>query len=1160
MKIQALFAKPVDRPIEGVIKADDVRNLVTEVDEYVITAEIAKGLGQFAERYLDEPSANGVWISGFFGSGKSHLLKMLSIVLENRALADGRRAADIFLRSIDDQILRGDLQRAIKIPSRSILFNIDQKSTAIGGDPAAPVLEAFVKVFNEMQGYYAAQGHIAQFERDLDQRGELEAFKAIYERSSGHAWSEHLPYIETLENETFARAYAAHSGIAYEEALKLFDRLRNNYKVSIESFARDVKAYIDRQASGFRLNFFVDEVGQFIGQDSHRMLNLQTIAETLSTTCNGKAWVIVTSQGDLRSVIGELRGGAGYDFTKIEARFKTRLTLTSTDVMEIIKMRLLAKKEKEPEALTGIYDREKDNLQTLYRFGDGSQEYRRWRGSDEFCALYPFAPYQFDLFQRAIEQLSKHNNFTGLYTAVGERSALTIFQEVAKLLRGEEVGRMAAFDQIYEGIAPMLRGDVQTALRQAREHLRDPLGPRILKALFLLKWHREFKPTPRNVAILLIDHLDLDIKAHEQAVAESLAMLESQSYLQRNGDVYEFLTDIEKDIEVEIRNVDLEANQVPRLLHDILHQDVLRDPKIRFADNGQDYAYARRLDNLLVGKEADISVDIITQNHDQHANPVALTARSMGRAELLIVLPEDKRLIDDCVLYAKTNKFVQQATNGGLSPDRKAVIDQRGRQNDARRNDLVARSKILMSQATYYLNGSALILKEADPRSRFARAGQDLIAFAYPKLKMLRGTFDVETLRRILLQPDELLGAQALNESETETLTYIKRNQNDGVRLHVESIVGEFGRKPYGWPPYAVTIQLARLFRAGRIELREEALLDARAAFEALSNTRRHGGIKVRLQETVDPAKIAALKRFHLEFFDRENSGSESRSVARATAEALSAEAAALDQWLNQRERYPFLKPLEPLAARMRELAGREDAWLINQRADYADALLDARDKTLLPIKTFMNGPQRQVYDALFAFQREEEANFSEAGGPEVELIRAVLASDAPFRGNALPQAKLAMERLQRQIGERLSTERDKAMREINAREADVRGMAEFARLDETQQRQVLEASQRAREETRAARFISAVRDRLSRYMHTDSLLQMELVLRLVNPPPTAANNGGSQTSARVVPVSALRTGLGLIALSTEAELDTWLAALREAALVELKKGNRISL
>jgi len=295
MQIQQLFSKAVDRPIEGVIKADDSRHLRTELEEYVVTGEVNKGLGEFCDRYLNETNANGVWISGFFGSGKSHLLKILSLILDREPLPSGERAADLLLPRVEDEILRGELERVVKIPSRSILFNIDQKSDAIGGDRGSPVLEVFVKVLNELQGYYAKLPYVAQFEASLDARGELAPFKAAYGKATGRSWENDLPTINTLENEDFARVYADFFGKFYDEGLRLFDRARDDYRVSIESFAKRVQTYVEKQGKEFRLNFFVDEAGQFIGQDTKLMLNLQTIAESLSTVCKGRAWVLVTS-------------------------------------------------------------------------------------------------------------------------------------------------------------------------------------------------------------------------------------------------------------------------------------------------------------------------------------------------------------------------------------------------------------------------------------------------------------------------------------------------------------------------------------------------------------------------------------------------------------------------------------------------------------------------------------------------------------------------------------------------------------------------------------------------------------------------------------------------------------------------------------------------
>lgn len=409
MKIRDLFLKPVERPIDGVIKADDDRNLQTELEEYVVTRDVARGLGIFTERYTSELTANGVWISGFFGSGKSHLLKILSLILDGRPLSNGVRPADLILPKIDDEVTRAQLQKVCRIPSRSILFNIDQKFDGVGGDRSSPILEVFVKVLNELQGYFGKQGYIARFEHDLDVRGDFGPFKETYQRVNGNTWERDREAIATARRAHFARAYSAHFGLPEEEAIRVMKQVREDYRVSIESFAQTVKDYIDRQPPGFRLNFFVDEVGQFIGQSSSLMLNLQTVAETLATVCRGRAWIFVTSQADLEGILGNFKGMEAQDITKIQGRFKTQLTLASADVREVIQKRLLAKQETEPEVLTSIYDREKDNFQTLFRFGDKSIHLKGWRGSDEFCGFYPFHPYQFDLFQMAIQQLSKQD-------------------------------------------------------------------------------------------------------------------------------------------------------------------------------------------------------------------------------------------------------------------------------------------------------------------------------------------------------------------------------------------------------------------------------------------------------------------------------------------------------------------------------------------------------------------------------------------------------------------------------------------------------------------------------------------------------------------------------------------------------------------------------
>ena len=541
-----IFEKPVDRAIDGVIKADDEASLRVELDEYVITGEIGHRLEQFLEAYNNYKTANGVWISGFFGSGKSHLLKILALLLENREV-DGVKALHIFAEKLKDEpMLAGALRKAASIPSKSILFNIDQKADVISKADVDALLAVFQKVFDEMCGYYGKQPHIAQFERQLDERGQFDAFKAEFQKISGKPWEPRGREEALLEGRNIAAAFARATGTDPADAKDILAHYRKDTRVSIEDFANTVRAWVDRQAPNFRLNFFVDEVGQYIADNVKLMTNLQTIAESLNTKCKGQAWIIVTAQQAITDVVGDMTVRQENDFSKIQARFANRVPLNSADVSEVIQRRLLFKTDEAQIMLGNLHDKEENNLKTLFDFTDGSIRLKNYRDREHFISSYPFPPYQYTLFQMAIMSLSQHNAFEGKHSSVGERSMLGVFQEVAKALADHPVGGLATFDLMFEGIRTALKSSVQQSIQIAEKNLDDPFGVRVLKALFLVKYVKEFKPTVRNISILLLSEFEADQGSQRRKIEEALSLLERNTYIQRNGDYYEFLTNEER--------------------------------------------------------------------------------------------------------------------------------------------------------------------------------------------------------------------------------------------------------------------------------------------------------------------------------------------------------------------------------------------------------------------------------------------------------------------------------------------------------------------------------------------------------------------------------------------------------------------------------------
>ena len=1156
--IRELFAKPVDRPIEGVIKADDERHLQVELDEYVVTREVSKGLGAFTDAYLHNPTANGVWISGFFGSGKSHLLKMLSLMLdgEKRVGEQDSRPVEILLPKVEDEIIRADLKKAAAIPARSLLFNIDQKFDGIGGTHEAPILEVFMKVLNELQGYYGNQGYVAQFEHDLNNRSQFEAFKQTYQRVNGRSWENDRDALATVTKRSFARAYAEQFGGSEDDAVKVINDAKDSYRLSIEGFAGRVKEYLDSQPPGFRLNFFVDEAGQFIGQERSRLLNLQTVVESLATATDGRAAVFITSQADLEGILGQVKFEQADDLSKIQGRFKTKLTLASADVQEVIQRRLLAKTPDEPEQLIAIYEQEKDNFTTLFRFGDGSIQLKGWGDCQSFCGLYPFHPYQLSLFQQAIQSLATHSIFEGRNMAVGERSMLSVFQEVAKAIKELPVGRLASFDQLYDGIRDVIRADKQQTMVTAQNQVGE-LELRILKALFLLKWVQGFKSTARNIAILLIQEPNFDIRAHEQAVKEALINLESQSYLQRSGEVYEFLTDKEKDVEQEIKRVEVSDSVVVKTLHGVVFDDVLRSNKIRFEDNGNDYPFAQKIDDgLIKGRDTDVAVNLVTPEHPNYGSEGILHSRNMGGTELMAILPAKDRLLDQIRNHLKTDLYIRQ-NSGGEDEALNAILAVRSRQNSARRQEITRQAEELLRTAALVVNGQTLSVGEGDPKTRFSKAYQELIRSAFPKLKMIRGNFSEATVAQVVREQDDLLEGSAiqLSEAEQEVLVDVERQQKLGERLSAEDLVRKFEARPYGWSNWATLSFIARLYRLGKLELREKELLSSVEVIEALTNSRRLGGVSVRKQEQFDTSTVNALKRFHQELFNVQSLGTDARSTCEAFRMAMAEEAQDLREIAAQAASYPFLAAVKPWAEKAEAMAKKDDGYLLNQLESFKDSWLDAEEDLLTPLKQFLNGNQKTVYDEVRAFELRYGDEFADLPADLVAPLRMLLESEKPYPGGLIPQAKSAIVELQKQLGERLAAAKAKALEEISEQEARLKATADFQRLEASKQEQVLAATAAAKTDVEAASQPGRALLRVSRYRAEEVPKQLQRLAALADPvdTPTAA-------PIKVVAASALKVNCPLSQITNSQELQQWLDALRASAQAELELGHRISL
>lgn len=1176
--IKTLFEKDIARRIDGVIKADDMSALSVELEEYIVTNEIEKKLEEFITAYNSGTDVNGTWISGFFGSGKSHLLKMLSLLLQNDPV-DGREPLSYFEDKFgDNRILLADLKRAVAIPSQSILFNIDQQANVASSKPEEALLGVFVKAFDEMQGYYGKMPHIANFERDLDRKGHLEAFKAAFEEIAGAPWDQERLAPQLVEPEV-AEAYEKATGRVIKETI--FDDYYAQRSLSIDDFADMVKAYIDKKSKdqpGFRLNFFVDEVGQFIADNSKLMTNLQTIAESLSTKCKGRSWVVVTAQQGIDLILGDMNKNTD-DFSKIMGRFEVKLPLNAADVAEVIQRRLLKKTSTAKSNLEDFYKDESENLKTMFAFTDGTRTLRGYDDMQHFVNSYPFHPYQYELFQDAIRGLSDQNAFEGKYTSTGARSMLGTFQIVAKSMMDEPMGRIASFDAMFTGVEKTLKANAQVSILNAENGLQDKFALRVLKALFLVKYVDYFKSTATNVAILMRDRFDLDPLEHRTKVANALSLLEREQYVQRDGDVYEYLTDEEKDIERKIRALELDSSEIAKAFDEMFFNEIIKAKSLRHEASKQDFAFTKRVDNALQGKEHVLGINLITPFlNEADRNVATLSMRSQADEALRVILPEEGRLMPEMVMYLKTNKYLSRAS--GTSKDRTAVLlDARRSANNTRRNRIVSMLKEQVGNADMMVRGEILDLRTSDPKGRIETAFQTLVGRVYTSLTMLRGvTYDRSDIATHLDQVDD----GVLTEAEKEILNRVKLMASRSLRSTIESILKEMAQKPYGWEANATLCLTAMLIGRGQLlATRGKEALQRDDVLSALLDPNQHIKVELEPQEAMTAAQIMDLRGFIKDVLEKDAIAHDGKGALAELQAGLDALNDNVASWSTQKDRYPFVEALTPFAEALSEITGKPGAWYVTELKGRADDFADLKDDHYAPVETFFKGPQKDIFDGALKTLQESGSNLDFLETDLVTPVRDALKDPNILKGSGITDLKASHEALRAALRTLVAKEREDTAAHLRDREAKLTATPEFTAADADIQASVKAAIKAEIDRVPDLGDIAALKNVVSQF---ESVRYPQLVGQL-QPAPQPAPPPAPEpmdtdpdvtvpTQVRVDPVTttppapapqmvAVRTlsvPFDKLTISSEEDIDAYVENMRKTLKDALASGKRISV
>lgn len=1007
MQIQSMFKDDINRKINGVVKVDQDESdvLVQELSEYVVTKELKKHFIAFFDRYteaLAERTADvGVWISGFFGSGKSHFLKILSYLMENREVQGVPTVERFREKFADDPGTFMNIDKATRVKADTILFNIDIEGS-INKDKTA-VLRVFAKMFYNHLGFYGEDLKVAKLEQFIAKKGKTEEFQRAFAAKAGDSWLDARDGYAFREDDMAATLQEV-LGMS-EEAARNWLNGAGGVETSIAQLVSEIKDYVAGKPEGYRLLFMVDEVGQYVGGDTDLLLNLQSLVEEIGSKCLGKVWVVCTGQ----EAIDEIIKARENEFSRIQARFKTRLSLSSSSADEVIQKRILQKTDAAGRELEQVYAANDSVLRNLFTFNGALKDIKGFGGPDEFAKDFPFVPYQFILMQKVFAEIRKHGN-SGKHLSGGERSMLSGFQEAAQKIEDKDERALAPFYLFYDTVHTFLDSTIRQVIERCQRAADDgngiePQDVDVLKLLYLVRYVDDVQANLDNLVILMADEIGLDKVAMRERVRASLDRLLSQNYIGRTGDTYNFLTDEEQDVQREIKNTPVSAAEIVGRIAQMAFDDVYASKKFRHGK--YDFAFDRMVDNQAVGPMTDgMCLRLLTVAADPaDKEEVRLLAKSSGQA---IVVLADTPYYESLESAMKIRKYVKQRNVSQLAKSMQDII--RNQQDEATRHEEEAHGHLeaAIVGARYYADGERLTITTGGAKARLDAALERLVAGVYSSLDLVAKFAESDAdVRAILMGQDESLeGMNPNREAIDKVKQFLEMQAQQLLPTTMADVQDRYQKKPYGWREIDVAALVATLVHEQAVTVKrggEIILPDNPRLPEMLRKKSEIASVTVAIRQAVSQQKARAARDFLRDYFDAMDVPEDEDGLVAYAARGLAATKEHYSQLLARYQGHAY--PDKDKVGKAISLTGevlsqqKDNLALIQRLLDRQEDLLDAGE-AMQKVEEFFKS-RVAVFDAAADLARDYACDAEYLEPQAAAALAEIRQITAPAPGEA---------------------------------------------------------------------------------------------------------------------------------------------------------------
>lgn len=539
--------KDIFRTIEKVITFDTLDNdaLKREVTEYVVTEKLKYNFQKLLDALHSGMEAEshevGIWVSGFYGSGKSSFSKNFGLALDKELIIDGSPFRERLTNRIQNLPITQQFKTLVdKYSPQVFLINLATKRLSLHGNTLPPVSDILYHQVMKWAGY-APEEKVALLERKLEMDGKLEEFISLILIEKEEDWNK-LKSEDTLTAKAFAQEYASRFYPKIWKDERSFNVLRID---SLEDESDRMRAMLDiikKRTGKENVLFIIDEVGQYISAKDDLITHMQGTMENLKDIGKGKAWLLATAQQTLTEDNPNAKYNSDKLF-KLNDRFPIKVDIEASDIKEITTQRLLGKSDTGTVLLKDLFKKSGEKLRLQTRLTNVEKTiYKSELDEKSFVDLYPFLPYQFDLILSLLAKLAKKTGGIGL------RSAIRVIQDILTekdknvFLAEEPVGNLATAYQIYNVLAadirksyPHISNSVDKVIQIFGE---DTFESQISKSIAVLQVLDDFHLSVENLAVTMHPSVDnggllteLKLKIEELKKNKSLTLKEIDGQL-----------------------------------------------------------------------------------------------------------------------------------------------------------------------------------------------------------------------------------------------------------------------------------------------------------------------------------------------------------------------------------------------------------------------------------------------------------------------------------------------------------------------------------------------------------------------------------------------------------------------------------------------------